>query len=883
MQNLQTAERFIGRNNELKIFTQWLTDPHAPHILYFHDALEEPEKKGGIGKTWLLQKCQGIVRQQCPELAIARIDFFNVGDRNGVTVAEHIVEALQTTFPDWIPKAFLEAIAEYRNVNKPEDTEIAETRSALFKALTTDLQYLDRQFAHGEKALVVFYDTYELIEQNPIIAALRFSQKFPDTYQFEHIYGVIAGRNMLDWTHLNWKGREQEVQTIAIAPFSQKEMIEYTNTEFLLYAIDAHSKQAKALYDRTEGRPILIGLATDVLNKRIVTLEYLTSIPLGDFEPQLVMQINNLEHPLNWIILFMSHAYHRFNRDILNWLLQEADLKRLLQNIQYEELVNNLPTLSFVRKSGSGDDFVLHDEMRRLVNEYCWPINDKDMRYRNAISRSIIAYYSHAMKEEQSQQKRQIYRTERLFHKLFLDINDGLEYFEEHFNRAISLWQSPFARTLWQEAQLFEDKMSPNQRNNLKLNLANLLRAEDDPDEALDIYQALERQAEEQWTSEHRLGLLDGKGRCYLALSRFSEAIDCVTQCLEIEQVKKDDESANARLLGQLGYVHRRRGQFDEAVRYYDESIAIHKRLNNLRAYADMLNSIGFVYKLQGKMDEALRSCKIALRIRNALFKASKVSEVSIGLTLSTMGQIYLDMDDIISAENSFEDAYQIFNRVRHKTAIASMLNRFGQVEMARSNWGKAKNWFEQAQQVSAEIDSEAYINSLNKQGRVLAKQKCWTEAAVFFQQAVDIARKVHDDYQRTESLLDLVEALEYMGQHHQVSQLLHEAEQISLQWNYFHLLGHAAEIQGDIAYADHRYEEAFAYYQEYCYHMARRNTFEFSKALRKLTSQIVDVPTNQLHPIIDSLTAYWYEKEMETIYPDLLNACKELSDSLLI
>ena len=887
MQNLQTAHHFIGRDNELNLFKKWLVDDQAPHVLYFHDAVKEQDKKGGIGKTWLLRQCQEIVQQEHPELAVTSIDFFNVGDRNGVVVAERIVEALRATFSDWIPTSFLEAIAEYRDVNKPEGVEATEARSALFKALTTDLQYLDHQLINKQKALIVFYDTYELIEQNPLVATLRFSQRFPNTYEFRHIYAVIAGRNALDWTHSNWKGREQEVQVVPITPFSPEEMVEYIKVE-AGYNIDTRSEQTEALYIRTEGRPILIGLATDILNKHIVTLEHLATVPLHDFEAHLVQQINNLEHPLNWIVLFMAHAYHRFNRDILNWILQEANLKHLVQDIQYDELIKNLPTLSFVRKPGSGDDFVLHDEMRRLVNRYCWPTHDKDFRYRIAISNNIIEYYKYAMDQEPDQQKRQNYRLEVLFHRLFLDVNDGLEYFKEHFYSAIDRWQSPFARTFLQEALQFKDKMSSDQLNLLKLDEGRLLRAEDNPIEALDIYQTLERQADEQWTCKHRLDLLHGKGRCYLALSRFFEAIDSFEQCLKIEEAvddfqetAKNKETAIANRLGQLGYVYRRRGQFDMAIKYYEKSIAIHKRLNNQREYANILNNIGNVYKLQGKLDEALLRCKIALRMRTDLFKADRIGEVPVGLSNSTIGLIYLAMDDISNAEKSFQQAYEIYNRARDRRSIAGTLNRFGQIALARSDWQEAKQCFKQAQEASAHIDSEAYLISLNQQGHILAKQGQWAEAATFFEQAVDLARKVHDDFQRTENLVNLAEALEYMHQQQKALEVLQEAEQLSYKWNYSHLLGHAAEFQGDVDYKSGRYEEAFAHYQVYCYHMAQRNTFEYGKARRKLVDLLVGIPADQLHLIIDSLVAYWYREKMDEKYPDFIDTCKEVAISL--
>ncbi|MBV9229085.1 MAG: tetratricopeptide repeat protein [Chloroflexi bacterium] len=879
MQNLQVTEHFIGRNDELKIFTTWLADPRASRVLYFHDALEEREKKGGIGKTWLLRRCLAIARHQRPDLAIVSIDFFNVGDRDGVVVAERIVAALRTAFPDWVPSHFSEAIAEYRNVNKPESVELTEVRSTLFKALTTDLQQLDQQLGSEKKALLVFYDTYELIEENPVIAALRFSQRFPDNYQFERMYAVVAGRNALDWAHPNWKGREDEVRTIALAPFSQSEMVAYIDAESL-YDLDMRSEQIEALYLRTEGRPILIGLATDVLNKHIMTLERLAAVPLLDFESHLVMQINNLEHPLNWIILFMAHAYHRFNLEMLDWLLHEANLKRLVQDVQYDELVRELPSLSFVRKSGYGDDFVLHDEMRRLVTKYCWPIHDKYLRYRHDISRKVIEYYEHAMTQEPSQQMRQTYRIEILYHKLFLDVNAGFKFFDEHFYRALSLWQSPFARTFLQELQQFEHNMSSDQHNHLQLALARLLREENNPAGALDIYLALERQADQQWVAEHRLDLLSGKGICYLDLNRFLEAIDSFSQCLEIDRAS-GKESAIANRLSWLGLTYRRRGQYDTAERYYEESIALHKRLNNQREYASMLTNISNVYRLQGKTDEALRRCKIALRIRKDLFQAGRGGEVAVGLTLSTIGQVYLSIDDIVHAEQAFQQAYEIYIRANHRKFIAGTLNRLGQIEMAKDNLQEAKRWFERAQEASVTIDTEAYINSLNKQGRVLAKQGCWAEAAVFFEQAVDLTRQLHDDYQRTESLVDLAEALKRQGQHQQAQQYLQEAEQISVMWNYFHLLGRAAEFQGDMDYDAGRYWDAFIHYREYCYNMARRNALEYNKALQKLTDRLVAIPTDQIHPIVDELVSYWFEQHMDKDYPDFVKACQEVDDSL--
>jgi len=60
--------------------------------------------------------------------------------------------------------------------------------------------------------LFMLFDTYELIEQNPGVAVLRFSQSFSDDYRFERIGVVITGRNALDWSQPNGCDRETEVK-----------------------------------------------------------------------------------------------------------------------------------------------------------------------------------------------------------------------------------------------------------------------------------------------------------------------------------------------------------------------------------------------------------------------------------------------------------------------------------------------------------------------------------------------------------------------------------------------------------------------------------------------------------------------------------------------
>ncbi len=671
MPSQQIADHFIGRQKEIEVFKQWLTDSVAPWILYFFDALEEKEKKGGVGKTWLLRECALLAKQLRPETTIVMIDFFNIASRDGIAVAERIVEALEDTYPQWSARTFAKTLEEYSGAGNPEYRESTERRIELFKALKSDLNVLDQQLADEQRSLLVFFDTFELIEQNPTIAILNFSGTFPDNYQFKRMGVVIASRNDPDWNHRNWRGREKEVLPIAIAPFSEQEMIEYLQAESI-YSIHAQPEQTRALYERTEGRPILVGLVADVLNHRVMTVNGLIAVSQPDFESYLVSQINQLQNPLNWVILFMAHVYHRFNATILDWILRESSLKDVVQEVSQQYLVEMLPTLSFVRGADSGGTFVLHDEMRRLVTRYCWTQLAPDQNYRKEISRCMIGYYEGQIALTQSEQEHQAYVIEMLYHTLFLDSNSGLKYFHECFSSAFDLSDRSFARTLLQEAKQFEETLSVGQRREMQLAEAKLLRLEEDASSAVELYGQLERDADQQWIEEHRAEILFEKGRCYFMLSKFSEAIDCFSRCLEIERAREDQPQV-ANVLNWLGLAYRNRGQYEQAKSYYEKGLALYQQLDNPIEYANTLNNLSYVYRLQGKTQEALRRCQIALRIRQELFHAGKGSEMPVGLSLSTLGIICLDAALYVESEQYFLEAYEIFNRAGRKRELAGV------------------------------------------------------------------------------------------------------------------------------------------------------------------------------------------------------------------
>ena len=875
MQNM----RFIGRQKEIEFLTTWVVDKNARHIVYIHDELEEAENKGGIGKTWLLREFHTLMEQQKQVVPATIIDFFNVLDRDSFMIAERFVQAVKEKYPYWSSENVNRVLQEYHEASQGQKTGLASLQERLADALADDLRLLHQQMVETGTYLLLFFDTYELIEYNPITAVLRPSQTFPDRYESNRVRAIIAGRNAIDWTHQNWTGREKEVTVHALPPFDFQETEQYLRSRLDIFDFDTlSSEMLQALHEKTRGRPILLGLVTDVLNEKLKTPEKLVAIDRGKFEASLVEEINNFPDSSRWVIFSMAHIYHHFDAAFLKRLVDWPGLQGLVSYPQYQELVEELPKLSFVRSSGSGGNFVLHDEMRRLVNMYCWEKQDQDKRIRCELSALAINHYTELIDQEENEGKRQSYIVEKLYHELFLDIETGFQSFKRHFSHAITFSLRAFARILLQELQKFDKQLSHKQRMSMKLAEAQVLREEENPTDALDILTTLEQDT--VWAERHRFDLLFEKGKCYLQLSQYPQAIPCYEACVQIA-VENRDRANQALLLDQLGYIHRLQGRYADAMRYYEEADNVQRNLDDPTEYANLLNNMSNVLRYQGRLEDALRYCKLSLRIRRDLLQQHKSNEFAVGLSLSLLGHIYHTLGEVSAEGKAYQEAFEIYNRVGNKSAIAATYNCLGRLWMSKGDLKRAHEDFDQATRIAAGINREAEIENYNQRGRLAIMQEQWQTAHDFFEKAVVLSRQVGLEFPLAENLLHLADALDRLGR--PSLEQIKEAKRVARQNNYSYLLARAGDVQGDMYWRKQEYQSAFNHYREACQYMAMRSFLEFNRTLRKLNDRLLEVPANFLPGVIDSLLSYWLELGLNETYPQFPEICKEVSRHMLL
>ncbi|WP_376797444.1 tetratricopeptide repeat protein [Thermogemmatispora sp.] len=909
MQRQGVPETFLGRERELALFLGWLTDcqSDAPWILAIHDAEPDPARRGGVGKTWLLRACVAQARQCFPQLAVVQVDFFRVADRDRLLIARRVVERLQEAYPQWQARTFAQTLESFAtqgylsSLYPEKDVADIRIRDSLSEALARDVQELLPLLPEDGPSLLLVFDTFELVERNPQVAVMSLGQLFPEHYGLPRVKVLLAGRNALDWQQPTWRGREREALELALPPFSPEEVRRYLARELADLsegAAEASGESAgmgepapsaerqaqfvEHLYALTGGRPIVVGLACDLLARRLLRLEELVAFPPDRFEEQLVARINDLERPLNWLILLLAHIYHRLSAPLLSWVLSQVKLTETDGQSAVEEWLAALRQLSFVRAAGEGDELALHDEMRRLVVLYCWERQDPDRRFRRELSRAVISYYEQQNEQALSEQQWQASRVELLYHRLTLDLEEGLGYFRRLFGLATLGWRSGFARMLLETVREFELHLTPVQRWRLALWEARLLRIEEQPAQAQVLLERLQQEADPAWQTAQRAELCYELARCALQQNQLRKTIHYYEQCLALALERGDEEEAST-LQGQLGYVYRRLGQWREALRCYYASLEYHQKRGSRAWYANLLNSISNVYRLRGHIEKALRYCLMGLRVREDLWRQGRLDERAVGLSHSTLAMIYLESEDLLLAEEHFRRAFECYAHVGYRSGVAATYIRLGQVAFLKGQLEEADALFKQAETLVTGFDEEVFINSRYYQGRVALRREQWQEAAEHLLCACEHARHLQDRYQLAASLVELMEALHHLGREEEAQAAWKEARTIAEEEGYRLLLGRGEELLGSLAFAAGRLEEAFEHYLESCAWMARHNVLEYHKAQRRLLGRLFSLPLQEIPQAAHLVSEGWHQRKLAERYPELYQACKEIAQFLSV
>lgn len=276
---------------------------------------------------------------------------------------------------------------------------------------------------------------------------------------------------------------------------------------------------------------------------------------------------------------------------------------------------------------------------------------------------------------------------------------------------------------------------------------------------AADFYAGL-RKPEREWKTigdlapqlaefEHRVRAGDYQGACQVLEPIDSEYLSLWGHYDRLVEMREEllgrliDPHSRATNLGSLGFACYSLGQFERAIKLYEEALTIAHELGDRHNEVIWLSNLGSTHRAQGKVERAIKLYEEALVIARAI--GDRGNE---GVQLGRLGFACLRMRRVERAIEFYEQALAIAREIgdrrgeeRRLSGLGSAYHDLGQVE-------RAIEFYEQALAIAREIGDRwgegLRLGNLGLTYRDLGHS---LQAIGLYEEALTIARAIGDHW----------------------------------------------------------------------------------------------------------------------------------------
>jgi tetratricopeptide (TPR) repeat protein len=881
---------FIGREREIALFKQMLDSPRERWILNIYGG-------GGLGKTKLLEQMRAITRERARKTRIfftkESVDFYWTANQRELGLLRTLADQLESP-GEFEP--FYQGLAEYEQLmtqKEPPDPEqvryqIAEIRErflAGYRDLTTQGQ------------VVLFFDTTEESAKSKPIA--DFWQNF-----LPHLRGnalvVAAGRQRIDSLP------EDQTVFLHLQGFSVEDTIAYFRSRGLEIPPGIASKLCRL----ADGRPILIALAADWVTyghaaEELVQFEDSES-GKKEFEWAMVDRIRQLQPAEDsQAILAMAHLYRRFDEEILAHIF-DRPLDWCVQ------LISHLSTLSFVKYrppiAGRRGSCLLHDEMRRFVDQYVWSAIDPLQDFRPVWTRRVIEYYTERVKGEKDPAEIQNLNLEKLFYLMSINLAEGFDFSRTLFRVAIDHFDTDYMEAINAEVSRWESELAPQMQKEIAFREAIVLHRRERYDQAIEMAIRLVKDPDlDPLLRAESLARLiefcaDG-GRLTEAVEYGKEG-ELICQQLSGQYPGPEVARIQGLLQNNLGFAYRQQGDLEQAIELYKRALNAYQRAGGpLSMVARIRNNLGFALARIGQADQAESQCLIALKDRLWLG-----IPYELGLSYNVLGTIYADSLRVNEAIESFKRAEREFEKAGSERGKALVYTAYGRL-MRQWGWYKeqfakepfnphreeycqAQRLLEQAIEILRRVKDRANLSeALNEMGCLYRQRHEWEQAEQCFLQSKSLAEEIGNRVRVADNLQDLSLLYYQQGDFRKAETFARQASQVALQAGWYYLHGKAQRLLSDLAFARGDYDEAFQALALSCIYTLKHRPVSqvgqesaktklfYQEMVSVAEEKILALPTQELaRKYCEYLIGEWISAGLAGAYPGFVERMRSLS-----
>ena len=233
---------------------------------------------------------------------------------------------------------------------------------------------------------------------------------------------------------------------------------------------------------------------------------------------------------------------------------------------------------------------------------------------------------------------------------------------------------------------------------------------------------------------------LGTKGTAFWVKGDYREALSYFQENLEVSKIV-GKKSVIASVYNKLGIVYGSLGHKIKEIEYYEKSLKIREEIGDKAAIATVLSNIGGLYQNQGNNVKALKYHERCLEIRK-----DNENQAKIAWTLAHIGEIYMDNGDYVTAYGYFERSLKLGEEFGDKKEIAWYLELIGDFFKIKKDYSKALDYYQRSLLHSINMNAKPDISALlSNIGELYLIQKKYSRSIEKCKEAYQIALSIGD------------------------------------------------------------------------------------------------------------------------------------------
>ena len=190
-----------------------------------------------------------------------------------------------------------------------------------------------------------------------------------------------------------------------------------------------------------------------------------------------------------------------------------------------------------------------------------------------------------------------------------------------------------------------------------------------------------------------------------------------------------------------LGMIHYLRGEYDEALEKYKQSMEIDKRIGNQLGIATALNNIAIILMNKGEYDEALEKYRQSMEIKKKLGDQRGIAQ-----TLHNIAIIHQDKGEYDEALEKYRQSMEINEKLGDQRGIAQTLHNIAMIHQDKGEYDEALEKYKQSMDIKKKLgDQRGIAQTLHNIATIHQNKGEYDEALEKYKQSMEIKKKLGD------------------------------------------------------------------------------------------------------------------------------------------